>query len=57
MDKYLNEPLIKRTEDPLKRWHDRRFLYRHLDEAQVMHTSNISAMRENIFEGWHDDQY
>lgn len=59
LDKYLNEPIIKRSEDPLKWWHNRRLLYPYLypDEAQVVHTSNISAMREDIFEGWHDDHH
>ncbi|XP_026736462.1 zinc finger BED domain-containing protein 1-like [Trichoplusia ni] len=30
LDKYINEPLIKRTDDPLKWWNERRLLYPHL---------------------------
>lgn len=30
MDKYLNEPLIKRSDDPLKWWHERRLIYPNL---------------------------
>ncbi|XP_044766203.1 E3 SUMO-protein ligase ZBED1-like [Coccinella septempunctata] len=30
IDKYLNEPLIKRTDDPLQWWHERKLLYPNL---------------------------
>ncbi|CAK1579413.1 unnamed protein product [Parnassius mnemosyne] len=52
LDKYLQEPLLKRTEDLLKWWHARRNIYPLLFNCfeKTQSRRYVSSLRENIFE-------
>lgn len=49
IDRYLNEPLLPRDEDPLKWWRQSRNVYPTLYE-EALYTTNISTERENFLQ-------